>query len=203
LNDKIRTIDAKVVGITFKNNDGTDRQEILSYVCTGDPVTIKYYEFRGEPAYSVNTEDGDQIGNLSKELAADICMKYKECAFDAHISDMYDFDDGAKTGCRVSIDVYESEDDIPIREYSAPIQKPRVDVDTTADSSSSPPIINDTLNEKTLKRIKTNRILFLLCAFSFAFLGLVTLPIGIIFLILAGIFVMLHHKASIFLKNQK
>lgn len=203
MNDKLKTIDAKVVGITFKNDDGTDRQEILSYVCTGDPVAIEYYEFRGDPAYSVNTEDGDQIGNLSKELAADIHAKYGDCAFDAHISDMYDFDDGAKTRCRVSIDIYESESDIPVRERSTPIQKPRVEMESTVDSVSPPPIVIEALDEKTLKRLKTNRILFLLCAFSFAFLGLVTLPIGIIFLILAGIFVVLNRKASTFLKNQK
>ena len=40
-----------------------------------DPVVIEYYEYRGDPAYSVSTESGDQIGNLSKELAADIRRK--------------------------------------------------------------------------------------------------------------------------------
>lgn len=46
----LKTIDAKVVGITFKNEDGTDRQEILLFVCDEDPVVIEYYEYRGDPA---------------------------------------------------------------------------------------------------------------------------------------------------------
>ena len=44
----LKSTDAKVVGITFKNSDGTDRQEILSFVSDGDPVTVQYYEFRGD-----------------------------------------------------------------------------------------------------------------------------------------------------------
>ena len=38
----LKSTDAKVVGITFKNSDGTDRQEILSFVSDGDPVTVQY-----------------------------------------------------------------------------------------------------------------------------------------------------------------
>lgn len=195
MGDKLKTIDAKVVGITFKNDDGTDRQELLSYVSVGDPAIIEYFEYRGEPAYSVSTVDGEQIGNLSKELAADIHRKYKECVFDTKISEIYYFDDGVKTGCRVSMDIYESENDIPIVE--PPVSFDHVEnISPAADDPAPQESINTRLDEKALKRLKTNRVIFLICAVIFALFGLVTLPVGIIFLILAVVFILLWRSAT-------
>lgn len=193
----LKTTDTKVVGITFKNDDGTDRQDILSCVCNGDPVIIQYYEYRGDPAYSVSTIDGDQIGNLSKELASDIYKTYGECAFDAHISEIYDFDDGVKTGCRILLNVYDSQDDIPVVEHISSIPKSVSPAEVCSQQSTV-----EMLDHKTLNRIKTNRVLFFVLAIVFTFLGLVTLPVGIIFFILAVLFFMLGRKATGIIKSQ-
>lgn len=185
----LKTIDAKVVGITFKNENGIDRQEILSFVCNGDPVVIEYYEYKGEPAYSVSTEDGDQIGNLAKELAADIRRKYGECAFDAHISELYDFDDFSKIGCRVNMDIYESEDDIP-----APIQRTVpvvVSLDATTSEETTPiqPPTEKPLNTGNSKvsdsTYRVYRVIFMVLGIISLLLGLVALPVTIIFVFLA------------------
>lgn len=193
----LKSTDAKVVGITFKNFDGTDRQEILSFVSDGDPVTVQYYEFRGDPAYSVSTLDGDQIGNLSKELAADIRRMYGDCFFDAHISEIYYFDDYEKTGCRIQLNIYDSEDDIPVIEH-APVVSPAVAVQEQPKSIE--PV--EPLDPQKLKRIKTNRVLFFVLAFVFLFLGLVTLPVGIIFIIFAVLFFIIGRKATVIIRNQ-
>ena len=193
----LKTTDTKVVGITFKNSDGTDRQDILSCVCDGDPVTIEYFEYRGDPAYSVKTLDGDQIGNLSKELADDIRRMYGDCVFDAHISELYYFDDGAKTGCRIRLNIYDSPDDIPVVEHIAPVSTPVVPADACEQQSTT-----ETLDPKILKRVKTNRVLFFALTVVFAFLGLVTFPVGIIFIILAVLFFVLGRKATDIIKSQ-
>lgn len=193
----LKSTDTKVVGITFKNSDGTDRQEILSFVSDGDPVTVQYYEFRGDPAYSVSTLDGDQIGNLSKELAADIRRMYGDCFFDAHISEIYYFDDYEKTGCRIQLNIYDSEDDIPVVEHT-----PAVSPVATLQEQSKNIEPVEPLDPQKLKRIKTNRVLFFILAFVFLFLGLVTLPVGIIFIIFAVLFFIIGRKATAIIRNQ-
>lgn len=201
----LKTIDAKVVGITFKNEDGTDRQEILSFVCDGDPVVIEYYEYRGEPAYSVSTEDGDQIGNLAKELAADIRRKYGECAFDARISELYDFDDFSKIGCRVNMDIYESEDDFP-----APIQRtvPVVSSDaatsekiTATEHPAGKPL--NTGNPKVSdSTYRVYRVIFMVLGIISLLLGIVALPVTIIFVFLAFFCFWMRKNYGIILRNR-
>lgn len=75
----------KVVGVSFRNEDGSSRQEIVSNLYEGENVSLEYYEYKNEPAYAVIDSQGDQIGNLSKELAFDIYNKYDGCYFDAFV----------------------------------------------------------------------------------------------------------------------
>ena len=64
---KIRT---KVVGVTFSNEDGTNRQEILSTLMEGDMLELRdCSSARWPEAIGVFTSSGQQVGNLSKELA--------------------------------------------------------------------------------------------------------------------------------------
>lgn len=64
----------KVAGVTFNNDDGTDRQLILRKLHFRDnpfskyvDVEIKQYEFKGSPAYGVYANDM-QIGNIPANL---------------------------------------------------------------------------------------------------------------------------------------
>lgn len=68
---KIKDININVVGVTFKNENGTSRQKILETVSSGDIL-----ELRREPnnMYDINaimviTEDGQQIGYIGKQYA--------------------------------------------------------------------------------------------------------------------------------------
>lgn len=60
----------KVVGVTFKNKDGSKRQRILKEIYEGDHiggnVTLDEYNFDGEPAIAVNYDDMC-VGNVPRK----------------------------------------------------------------------------------------------------------------------------------------
>lgn len=62
----------RVVGVTFDNEDGASRQDILEAIANAEPpyevceVSLDRYEYREETAVAVNV-NGDQIGNISKK----------------------------------------------------------------------------------------------------------------------------------------
>lgn len=64
----------KVVGVTFKNEDGSSRQNILKDIYQKKPpfdkrldIEIAEFEYEGEPAYHVNV-NGKTIGNVSRDM---------------------------------------------------------------------------------------------------------------------------------------
>jgi len=71
-NDDQLTKSVHVVGVTFKNDDGTSRQALLKKIANGtggfeDPdITFEQYDFQGNPAIGVYV-NGKQIGNVPKE----------------------------------------------------------------------------------------------------------------------------------------
>lgn len=62
------TIRTKVVGVTFNNEDGENRQDILSRMSGSEDITVEKYTYNGEHAAYVKWCD-KVIGNLSAELA--------------------------------------------------------------------------------------------------------------------------------------
>lgn len=103
----IRSFITKVVGVTYPNDDGTDRQEILSMCVSGEPVAFHWHTFRGAPACAVITDRG-QIGYLSADLAADLDRDYNgdEYIFEGHISDILGGEDGLNYGCYIMLSIY-------------------------------------------------------------------------------------------------
>ena len=65
------TIRTKVVGVTFNNEDGENRQDILSRMSGSEDITVEKYTYNGEPAAYVKWGD-KVIGNLSAELARNL-----------------------------------------------------------------------------------------------------------------------------------
>lgn len=102
----METIPTKVVGVTYHNHEGTDRQHLLSLCHRGDPLTIVFYRYRGEPAYFVYAPCGE-IGNLNRDLAADLYADYGDSAiFNAEITEVTGGYSGKSYGCNIRIDVY-------------------------------------------------------------------------------------------------
>jgi hypothetical protein len=81
------TIRTKVVGVTFDNEDGENRQSILSSMNGSEDIEIEKYTYNGEPAAYVKW--GNKIlGNLSAELARDLAGKYPNASYTAEILDI-------------------------------------------------------------------------------------------------------------------
>ena len=73
-------VNFSVAGVTFKNDDGSDRQTILRhihfqdapYVTDGSAdVEIRHFEYQGNPAFRVLV-NGYQIGNVPRNKISDV-----------------------------------------------------------------------------------------------------------------------------------
>lgn len=72
------------LGVTFNNEDGENRQDILSKMSGSEDITVEKYTYNGEPAAYVKWGD-KVIGNLSAELAGDLARKYPKARYTAEI----------------------------------------------------------------------------------------------------------------------
>ena len=108
-NDLVRSFHTRVVGVTYNNDDGSSRQEILSRCLIGEPVSFYWHTFNGAPACAVISDHG-QIGYLSANLAADLDRDYgsDDYYFVAQISDITGGCDGYSYGCNLLIAIYQS-----------------------------------------------------------------------------------------------
>lgn len=83
----------KIVGSTFKNDDGSKRQDILKSLKNGDTIGLKTYDFQGRTAIGVYTCDGKQIGNIKEEDIPYALDKMKRMRR-THIDNIDKFNDG-------------------------------------------------------------------------------------------------------------
>lgn len=70
----VRHFYTKVAGVTYKNDDGSDRQEILSTWSPLQPLRVEHEDNNPHDpnAIRICTEDGRQIGYLSRDVASDV-----------------------------------------------------------------------------------------------------------------------------------
>lgn len=166
----------KVVGVSFRNEDGSSRQEIVSNLYEGENVSLEYYEYKNEPAYAVIDFQGDQIGNLSKELAFDIYNKYDGCYFDAFVLRITGGDDTKYLGCVIDISIY---DEIP--EDIANDSSDNIVVESASIPAPDPTVAPIT-NQQPTRYLPSKK----LCKFysvTFTVLGVVLLIMGLLLLI--------------------
>lgn len=60
----IRTFSIHVAGVTFKNDDGTDRQTLISKLSVNQELKLVPYKFDNKDAIYVKTLDGKILGNI-------------------------------------------------------------------------------------------------------------------------------------------
>lgn len=108
-NELVRSFITKVVGVSFPNDNGTSRQEILSQCLRGEPVSFHWYTFRGDPACSVITNHG-QIGHLPAKLAAQLDKEFGDdtYTFVGAISDILGGENDLHYGCNIIISIYKA-----------------------------------------------------------------------------------------------
>ena len=97
------TIRTKLVGVTFDNEDGENRQDILRSMTGNENITVEKYTFNGEPAAYVKW--GNKIlGNLAADLAKSLERKYPGARYNAEILEISG--GGVQTfGCNIELDV--------------------------------------------------------------------------------------------------
>ena len=101
------TIRTKVVGVTYQNDDGESRQDILSRMTGDEEIEIEKTTYNGEPAAYVKW--GNKIlGYLSAELAKDLAARYPNARYTAEILEISG--GGVQTfGCNIELDVIAEE----------------------------------------------------------------------------------------------
>ena len=102
----VRELHTKVAGVTFRNDDGTSRQEILeSYCFSGQHVDLQEFTYKGKPAFAVFA-DGDQIGNIPAETAQALHDMPDDWVIDAEIDEVTGGGEGMKYGCNLRLLLY-------------------------------------------------------------------------------------------------
>lgn len=177
MSELLKNITVRIVGVSFNNDDGSSRQEILSTISDGEALLLEYFEYENEPAYAVKTALGEQIGNLPKGLSADIYRRFKDCYFSAQVNHMTGGDDGMKYGCVIDIDIYDREPDFS-ETRSAPTS-------TTIESKTPVASANDVAVSVPKKSRRGYGIIFTVLGIILALFGLLLLTVFPFFGIIA------------------
>lgn len=72
---RLRHLFTKIAGVTFQNDDGSERQEIISRCRVAEPLSLRHQRDNGfsEYATAVRRVNGEQLGYLPEFLAEQIC----------------------------------------------------------------------------------------------------------------------------------
>lgn len=107
----------KVVGVTFKNEDGSSRQKYIRQLDDDDFLTFESFEYEGETALHVLDPRGHCIGNVPKSLVPTILDYYnKGYEFDIFVANILGKDefgewiDGYNAGVEMGIHIYDKKD---------------------------------------------------------------------------------------------
>ena len=74
-NNDVRTWVIKISGVTFKNEDGTDRQKFMSKLSVGQDLKLVPYKYKNQDAVYVTTLDDKILGNIPAENTFEVCNK--------------------------------------------------------------------------------------------------------------------------------
>lgn len=102
----MRDFNTKVVGVTFGNDDGTSRQEIIKSCKPGDDIILKPVPTKEYPdAIGVFNKKGQQLGHIGAELASELKEKYPRNAMSVTINNITGGGD-KNYGCNLHIVIY-------------------------------------------------------------------------------------------------
>lgn len=102
----VRDFNTKVVGVTFGNDNGTSRQEIIKGCKAGEDIIFKPVPTAEYPdAIGVFNKRGQQLGHLNAELAAEMKNKYPNNPMSVTINNITGGGDKSY-GCNLHIIIY-------------------------------------------------------------------------------------------------
>lgn len=144
-------IRTKLVGVTFDNEDGQNRQEILAGMTGAEEVTVEQYTYEGQPAACVKWNN-NVLGNLSADLAKDLKAKYPNARYTAEILEITGGGNGCSYGCNIELTITE--------EHKEKQQVPReimVFVDASSKKYHSKPNCSGMKNAKSIPLSKAKK----------------------------------------------
>jgi hypothetical protein len=103
------TIRTKVVGVTFENDDGSSRQEVIENCIEGEEIILVHAPSKRFPeALEVHRTNNEQLGHINAELAHDLLQKFNAgYNYAASILEVTGGDEDRPTyGCNIEIDLY-------------------------------------------------------------------------------------------------
>lgn len=74
-NKNIRSFSLKVAGVTFTNEDGTDRQKAISKLFVGEELRLYPYKYKNQNAIYVKNTNNVILGNIPNDNIAEIYNK--------------------------------------------------------------------------------------------------------------------------------
>lgn len=102
----VRDFNTKVVGVTFGNDDGTSRQDIIKTCKPGDDIIFKPVPTVEYPdAIGVFNKNGKQLGHINAELAAELKEKYPTNPMTVTVNNITGGGD-KNYGCNLHIIIY-------------------------------------------------------------------------------------------------
>lgn len=107
--DPLNTFHSRVVGVTYPNDDGSDRQAILKRCKVGEQLRLLHSPIaQDENAVKVLLLNGQQLGWLNRDLAAEIAPRLqKGSKVDCEIASLDGGTRDKKTrGCAIKITKY-------------------------------------------------------------------------------------------------
>lgn len=107
----LRDLHTKVVGVTFKNDDTSDRQTIIKNSTVGEDIFFRPMSTSEHPeAVGVFNGRGLQLGYLNADLANELRTKYPTNPMSATISSITGGDEGFNYGCNLHLVIYSTDD---------------------------------------------------------------------------------------------
>lgn len=105
--EPLRTFITKVVGVSYANNDGSDRQNIISNCYEGESLLLIPELYKGKYAIAVCNKKFEQLGYLNAELAEEISdlIIRRKSKVDAKIESI-NGGKGKTTGVNIEIQKY-------------------------------------------------------------------------------------------------
>lgn len=78
-------LEFKVAGVSFANDDGRERQDIIKEIRAGKEVdiTLEEYSYKGRPAIGVYA-DGEQIGNVPADTVSEVLPVLDSCTVEEY-----------------------------------------------------------------------------------------------------------------------
>lgn len=71
----VRSFSLKIVGVTFKNDDGTDRQKAISKLFIGEELKLYPYKYKNQNAIYVKNTNNIILGNIPTDNITEIYNK--------------------------------------------------------------------------------------------------------------------------------